>query len=145
MKIRIDPCFSCTEGLQETHTQNNDSKSEDENVLKELNFDKTEQAYDSNTSNIIKIRDSLFARKDNIVIFVRDGEPCDDGSHLLTKDNKVPTIKDVTLGRARVIKQKQGCRYLIVLVVKTKVSTLEEETFKEPLRLLYDIILDLNL
>jgi len=66
MKIRIDSCFSCTEGPQETQTQNSDNKSEDENVLKELNFDKTEQ-YDSNISNIIKIRDSLFARKDNIV------------------------------------------------------------------------------
>jgi len=51
--------------------------------------------------------------KNNIVIFViQDGEPCDDNSHLLSKKNKIPVIKDTILGRARII--KQACRYLIV-------------------------------
>jgi len=49
----------------------------------------------------------------------------------------------VTLERVRVI--KQGCRYLIALVIKTKVSTLlEEETLKEALCSLY-VTLELNL
>jgi len=39
---------------------------------------------------------------------------------LLARDNKVPAIKDATLGRARVI--KQGCRYLIALIAKIRVS-----------------------
>jgi len=86
------------------------------------------------------------AGKDNIVIFViflLDGEPCDDNSHLLAKDNKLFAIKDVTLGRAKVIIQE--CRYLIV--VKTKFSTLlKQKAFKEVLRSLYDVTtLELNL
>jgi hypothetical protein len=72
----------------------------------------------------------------------QDGEPCDDGSHLLTKDNKVPAIKDATLGRTRVIKQES--RYLIALVTKTRASTLLE-ILKEALRSLYDVTLELNL
>jgi len=74
------------------------------------------------------------AGKNNIVIFViLDGEPCDDNSHLLAKDNKVFAIKDVTLGRARA----SQCRYLIV--VKIKLSTLlKQKAFKEVLRSLYD-------
>jgi len=52
--------------------------------------DKIEQAHDINANNIIKIRDSLLARRDNILIFLtQDGEPRDDGSHMLAKDNKV--------------------------------------------------------
>jgi len=38
--------------------------------------------------------------------------------HILVKDNKVPAIKNTTLGKARVIKQR--CRYLIALVVKNQ-------------------------
>jgi len=50
----------------------------------------------------------------------------------------------VTLGKARVI--KQGCRYLIALIVKTKVfALLEEKILKKALRSLYDVILELQL
>jgi len=49
----------------------------------------------------VEIHDSLVARKDkkdNALIFVtQDGEPCDDGSHLLAKNNKVPAIKKCDL------------------------------------------------
>jgi len=56
----------------------------------------------------------------------------------------VPAIKDAIVGKTRGI--KQGCRYLIALVVKTKISTLlEEKTLKEALRSLYDVTLELNL
>jgi hypothetical protein len=99
-----------------------------------------------NALTVFACRDvTLLARKDNIVIFVtQDGEPCDDGSHLLAKDNKVPVIKDATLGRARVI--KRGRRYLIALVTKTRASALlEKEILKEALRSLYDVTLELNL
>jgi len=60
----VDPHFSFTEGSQEIDTQNNsDSESEDESVFEELNLDKIEQAYDPNTNNINKIRDSLCANR----------------------------------------------------------------------------------
>jgi len=50
----------------------------------------------------------------------------------------------VTLGKARVI--KQGCRYLIALIVKTKVfAFLKEKILKKALRSLYDVILELQL
>jgi len=100
---------SLTEGPQEIDTQNNsDSEKKNESISKESNLDKTEQTDDPNTNNIIKIRDSLFARMDSIVIFLtQDGEPCDDGSYLLVKDNRISAIKNATLGKARVI--KQGC------------------------------------
>jgi len=56
--------------------------------------------------------------KDNTIIFVtQDGKPCDDGSHLLVKDNKVPAIKDATAERVRILKHE--CRYLTALVAKT--------------------------
>jgi len=135
-----------TEDSQEIDTQNNsDSESENESTSEESNVNTPERTDDPNAKNIIKIRDSLFARTDSIVIFLtQDGESCDDGSHLLTKDNRIPAIKNATLERARVIKQR--CRYLIALIVKTKVSILlEEKTLKETLRSLYDIILELQL
>jgi len=48
------------------------------------------------------------------------------------------------LKRARVI--KQGCKYLIALVVRTRVSTLlKEKTLKKALRSLYNVTLELNL
>jgi len=76
-------------------------------------------------------------------LVIQDGEQCDDDSHLLAKNNKVPAIKNATFERARVI--KHGCRYLIVLVTKTRVSALlEEKILKEALRLLYNITLELN-
>jgi len=57
-------------------------------------------------------------------------------------NNKVSAIKDATLG-ARII--KQGYRYFIALVVKTKVSTLlKEKNLKEAFRSLC-ITLELNL
>jgi len=60
-----------------------------------LNLDKIKQACDFNKNNIIEIRDSLYARKDDIVIFIiQDGEPYDDGSHLLAKNNEILQIKD---------------------------------------------------
>jgi len=136
----VGPYPSLTKDLQEIDNQNNsDSKSKNESTSEESYIDTTEQIGDSSTNNIIKIRDSLFARTDSIVIFLtQDEEPCDDGSHLLTKDNRVPTIKNATLGKARVI--KQGCRYLIALIVKTKVSALlEEKILKEALRSLYKL------
>jgi len=90
---------SLTKDLQEIDNQNNsDSESENESISEESYIDTIEQTGDSSTNNIIKIRDSLFARTDSIVIFLtQDGEPYDDGSHLLTKDNRVPTIKNATL------------------------------------------------
>jgi uncharacterized Zn ribbon protein len=124
---------------------NSDSENEDESVSEELIFHKLNQAYDFNTNNILEIRDSLLVRKDNIIIFVtQDGEPCDDSSHMLAKDNKVSVIKDAKLGRARVI--KQGSRYLIILVTKSRAyALLGKETLKEALRSLYDVTLELNL
>jgi len=63
---------------------------------------------------------------------------------LLAKDNKGPAIKDAILRRARVIKQEY--KYLIALVVRTRVSTLlEEKTLKEALHSLYDVTLELSL
>jgi hypothetical protein len=73
-----------------------------------------------------------------------DEEPCDDSSHKLAKDNIVSVIKDVTLGRARVI--KQGSRYLIALVAKSRAyALLEKEILKEALRSFHDVTLELSL
>jgi len=60
MEIRtIDLYFSFIESPQETNIQNNsESESEDESVSKELNLDKTEQAY-PNINNIAEIRNNL--------------------------------------------------------------------------------------
>jgi len=65
----------------------------------------------------------------------------DHGSHLLIKTIKA-AIKDTTLGKARVIKQR--CRY-ISSSSKTKVSNLlEEKIFKEAFHSLY-VTQELNL
>jgi len=84
-------------------------------------------------------------REDNIVIFIiQNGESCDDGSHLLAKDKKVTAIKDATLERTRVMKQR--CRYFIALILKTNVSSLlEEKILEETLRSLYNVTLELKL
>jgi len=57
-------------------------------------------------------------------------------------------MKDATLGMATVI--KQGCRYLIALIAKTKVSILlEKKTLKEALYYIiysiYNVTLELSL
>jgi len=77
MEIRtIDLYSSFTEGLHEIYIKNNsDSRSEDES-FRDTQLDKIEQAYNPNANNIVEIRDSLLARKDDIVIFIsQDGEP----------------------------------------------------------------------
>jgi len=57
---------------------------------------------------------------------------------------RVPAIKNANLGKGRVIKQE--CRYLIALIVKTKVSVfLKEKILKKVFQSLYDIILELQL
>jgi hypothetical protein len=99
------------------------SENVDENDSEEAIFDKIDQTYDFNANNIIEIRDSLFARKDNIVIFLTEnGEPCDDSSRLLAKNKESPIIRDATLRRARVI--KQGRQHIIALVTKIRASIL---------------------
>jgi len=90
MEIRdVGPHSSLTKGPEEINTQNNsDNENENESMSEESNIDKTIQTDDPNTNNIIKIHDSFFARTDSMVIFLtQDEEPCDDGSHLLTKNN----------------------------------------------------------
>jgi len=86
---------------------------------------------------MIEIRNSLIVRKNNIVIFItEDGKPCDDGSHLLAKNNKIPVIRDAIFGRTRVVKQNN--RHITAFVIKTKTSALlEKESLKKMLRSLY--------
>jgi hypothetical protein len=63
---------------------------------------------------------------------------------MLAQDNKVSVIRDVTLGRARVI--KQGSRYLIALVTTSRAhALLGNEILQEALRSLNDVTLELNL
>jgi hypothetical protein len=63
---------------------------------------------------------------------------------MLAKDNKVSVIKDVTVGRPRVIKQES--RYLIALVTKSRAhALLGKEILMEELRSLNDVTLELNL
>jgi len=146
MKIRtIDLRFSLTEDPQEINTlKNSDSDSEDESVFKKLNLDKIKQACDSNKNNIIEIRDSLFARKDDIVIFViQDGQPYDDGSHLLAKDNKILQIKDTTL---MIASHKIMVQISYIPNSKNQFPLFwEKKTLKEALRSLYDVTLELSL
>jgi len=106
--------------------------------------DRTDQLHNLNTNNMVEIRDNLIVHRNNIVIFViKDGKPCDDGSNLLVRDNKIPVIRDAILGRARVVKQNN--RHIIALIKTETSALLEKVTFKETLRLLYDVILELNL
>jgi len=142
----VGPYPLLIEDPQEIDIQkNSDSESENESISEEPYTDTTEQTGAPSTNNIIQTRDGFFARTDSIIIFLtQDGEPCDDGAHLLINDDQVPTIRNATLGKARII--KQGCRYLIALIVETKVSVLlEEKILKEAFRSLYDVILELQL
>jgi len=85
-KERCRPSFFVYGGLSRNRYQNN-SKSENESISEGSNLDKTEQTDDLSTNNIIKIRDSLFARTDSIVIFLtQDGEPCDQGPYNKKRD-----------------------------------------------------------
>jgi len=64
-----EPSSSFSENPQEGNKHiNNDSESENESVSEDPIFDKINRHF--NTNNIVEIRDSLLARKDNIVIFV---------------------------------------------------------------------------
>jgi len=65
-------------------------------------------------------------------VYTQDEEPCNDGSYLLAKNNKVLAINNMILVRTRIIKQE--CMYLITLLAKTRVSgLLEKKTLKEEL------------
>jgi len=80
----------------------------------------------------------------NIIFVTQNGEPCNDGSHLLAENNKVPVIKDAILGRAKV--RKQESRYLIALATKTRASSLlEKKILKAAHSSLYHVTLELNL
>lgn len=63
---------------------------------------------------------------------------------MLQQNNKLPEIKDATLGRANV--SKLGDKHLIALVIKDRVSSLTQaELLKEALHSLLDVAIELNL
>jgi len=142
----VGPDPPSTGDPQEIDIQNNsDSESENGSIPEEPYPDTTEQAGALSTNNIIQTHDSLLARTDSIIIFLtQNGEPCNDGAHLLAKDDRAPIIRNATPGKAKII--KQGCKYLIALIVETGVAViLEEKILKEALRSLYDVTLELQL
>lgn len=108
-------------------------------------FDNEDEPYEIRRASIIETRDNLAARNDNLVIFVTEaGDPCDEGAFILQKHGALPIIKDATVGRAKVLKNKT--KRIIALVIKTRVSeTTESQSVKEAICSLYDVVTELGL
>lgn len=98
-----------------------------------------------NRARIVETRDNINSRNDNLVVFVTSrGEPCDEGARILQESNRLPEIKDATIGRAKVI--KNGKTYLIALILEGRISIpLQLETLKETVASLYDVTTELQL
>jgi len=74
--------------------------------------------------NVREIPDSFITRRDSLAIFVtQQGEPCDLGARMLAEEGRLPKIGDGTLGRAKLISDKN--RYIIALTIEKRAS---EET-----------------
>lgn len=122
-----------------------DSDSDGEDESDNQLFDNINEPFEQNRNEPIEVRDNLITRKDNTAIFVtQQGHPCDEGARALQKNNKLPEIRNATLGRANV--SKLGDKHLIALVIKDRVSSLTQtESLKEALHSLLDVSIELNL
>ncbi|XP_026830978.1 uncharacterized protein LOC113563519, partial [Ooceraea biroi] len=136
-----EPTVIGTEIVSSGEETDSDSESEGDGPI----FDPIDVPFQPNRARLIEVRDNLTTRKDNIVIFItQQGSPCDRGARKLKETNKLPEIKDGTLGRAKVT--KIGGKYLIALVIKDRVSAITQvETIKEALHSLLDVTMELNL
>ena len=96
-------------------------------------------------ARVSETRHNILSRNDNIVVFINErGEPCDAGSRLLQQHDKLPTLADGVVGRAKVVKRKG--KYIIALVVQDRISTLTQvNTLKETIAFLYDVTRELGL
>lgn len=131
--------------VQSETEDSGDTDSDSDETDDEPLFDPVNEPYEIGKAKITEVRDNFLTRNDYLAIFVsQSGEPCDEGSRLLQKEGKLPEIKDATVGRARIIKDK-GKR-IIALAVKTRASELTEaRSVTEALRSLYDVATELCL
>ena len=92
-----------------------------------------------------QIRDNFNMRKDNLVIFItKTGEPCDEGAHILVRENPGLNLRNNTLGRAKVINQPK--RRIIALTIKERFNqTTDVKIFKETLHSLLDVVTELGI
>lgn len=80
------------------------------------------------------------------MIVSADGHPFDEGVKFLANLNKLPTLTELTLGRAQVFPLEDNNKNLIILTVKERRSTtLDIDILIETLRSLLDIVQELNL
>lgn len=122
-----------------------DSDSSSESGESERLFDAINEPYSRTEIRLVERRENITIRKDNLVFFTTQmGDPCDESSRALGNHGKMPAIRDVTLGRAKVT--KEGNRYLIALTIKTRVSALTQmDSLKEALHSLLDVANELQL
>lgn len=95
--------------------------------------------------NIRTLPDDFTTRKDNLVIFVTQrGEPCDQEARMLKEQNRLPRIENATLGRARLIDDRN--RYIIALIVKERISeVVDNQMIVEVISSLLDVVNELAL
>lgn len=120
--------------------------SEDEAMIQAENIEYEALAPPRQTRlKILETRDTLSARRDNIVIFVTiDGTAYDKGAKELCKAGQFPDYGDLTYERARVI--NRGSYVVIALPVKLTHHTLiTPENIKNCLESLRDVVQELGL
>lgn len=94
---------------------------------------------------LVETKDKITMRSDNLAFFITlKGEPCDAGSKEVFSSRKLPTLDDLMLGRAKVI--RVGNRFFIALVVKEDSSvTVDKEILRETAASLLDVANELQL
>lgn len=126
-------------------SDDDDNESSETDETDEPLVDPADEPYEFNRARIVETRDNLGTRNDHIVAFVTErGEPYDEGSRILRKQNRLPDIKNAVVGRAKVIKQKK--KYIVLLVAQDRVSAATQlDTLKELIASLYDVTRELGL
>lgn len=129
--------------------RSDDSTSESDTSDSDNLFDNPNEKYvlrQPVEAQFIETRENFLSIKSNRIIFMtQQGAPCDRGAIILNEANKLPEIKDVSLGRARALLEKNKY-YLIALAIKDRVSAIiEKELIREAIGSLMDVTSELGL
>jgi len=92
-------------------------------------------------------RDPLLSQDDNLVVLVTvDGHPFDAGAHELYREQKLPPLNELMLGRARTYPAPSANKHIIVLAAKERRSVrLDRLILDECFASLLDVITELQL
>lgn len=91
-------------------------------------------------------KDNIITKYDNIVIFVsQSGQPRDKGAEAFVSTDRMPSIQNATLSRAKIFPYREHKKLIALPVAEHASELIEIEVVQEAIHSLLDVITELNL